>query len=155
MNTSLVVENKHYRRAWLIGTVGLILGVFTAQAVSLAYDAGAGESDRESVVDGTDLASLPAQTVTKVSVQPEGELVTVVVTGDGKLFHDVKRLDDNRLVLDLAAVSSAFKPSVIPGAHPLLKRVRIGEHADKVRVVFDLLDGSTPACRFGFSLGQA
>ena len=143
MNTSLVVENKHYRRAWLIGTVGLILGVFTAQAVSLAYDAGAGESDRESVVDGTDLASLPAQTVTKVSVQPEGELVTVVVTGDGKLFHDVKRLDDNRLVLDLAAVSSAFKPSVIPGAHPLLKRVRIGEHADKVRVVFDLLDSPT------------
>lgn len=140
MNTSSAGMNKYYHRAWLIGTFGLIFGVCPSQAGNLAYDPSTEASDREAIVGGNNLASMPAQAVTNVSVQPEGDLVTVVVTGDGKLFHDIKRLDDNRVVLDFAAVSSALNVSVIPGEHPLLKRVRIGEHADKVRVVFDLSD---------------
>jgi Localisation of periplasmic protein complexes. len=49
-------------------------------------------------------------------------------------------LNDTRLVVDLPAVSSALGQSVIYGRHGLLKKIRVGHHADKVRLVFDLTD---------------
>ncbi|MEC4890128.1 MAG: type IV pilus secretin PilQ [Nitrospira sp.] len=140
MNTSLAVPGKYFGRAWLIGTASLILGASIAQAGDWAVDSRAEARTQENLVERDDVATLPAQAVTNVSIRPDGDQVTVVVTGDGKLFHDVKRLDDNRLVVDLVAVSSALKSSVILGQHPLLKRVRVGDHAEKVRLVFDLLE---------------
>ena len=140
MKTPFVVTNKSVLRPWLMGALGLILGAPTAYAGEMAHDVGGEVRDQEDSAGRKDLADMPAQMVTKVEVRPDGNQVTVVVKGDGKLFHDAKRLDDNRLVLDLAAVSYALKTPVILGQHPLLKRVRVGGHADKVRLVFDLLD---------------
>ena len=140
MKTPFVVTNKYVLQAWFMGALGLILGAPTAYAGEPAHDAGGEVRDQEELVARNDPADMPARMVTKVEVRPEGNQVTVVVKGDGKLFHDAKRLDDNRLVVDLAAVSHALKTPVILGRHPLLKRVRMGDHADKVRLVFDLLD---------------
>ncbi len=84
--------------------------------------------------------AMAAQLVTHIAVRPNGDQVTAVVVGDGRLFPEVQMVDETRLVLDLPAVASAIKHPVIRGKHPLLKKIRIGDHADKVRVVFDLVE---------------
>lgn len=82
---------------------------------------------------------VPAHMVTKIEVRPEGDGVAVLVKGDGKLFHSARLIDENRLVVDLISVSSALKSPLVLGRHHLLKKVRVGYHADKVRLVLDLL----------------
>lgn len=142
MNTSLAAASKYFRLAGRIGVWGLMVCAPVAYAGEMAPGTGAEARAHGNPAGGADWAGVPAHTVTNVEVYPEGSGVTVVVTGDGTLFHNVKRVDENRLVVDLAAVSSAlaFKTPVVLGQHPLLKRVRIGDHADKVRLVFDLLE---------------
>lgn len=133
----------------LIGALGLCLIALSAQAetTGIVNDIGElGKADLRQVE--RDIAELPAQSVTKIDVRPEGNDVTVVVTGDGRLFPDAKLLDESRLVVDIPAVSSALRHSVVRGNHQLLKKIRIGYHADKVRLVFDVLE------RPAFSLRQ-
>ena len=47
-------------------------------------------------------------------------------------------LDESRLIVDIPAVSSTLKRSVVRADHYLLKKIRVGHHADKVRLVFDV-----------------
>ncbi len=81
-----------------------------------------------------------AQMVTKIDVRSEGTDIIAVVVGDGVLLPQADMLDESRLVIDFPAVASVVPPSVIRGNHPLLKKIRVGYHADKVRLVFDVLD---------------
>ena len=83
-------------------------------------------------------ARLLAQAVTAIEVRPETDLVTVVVAGDGQLFPEANFLDESRLIVDIPAVSSTLKRSVVRADHYLLKKIRVGSHADKVRLVFDV-----------------
>ena len=48
------------------------------------------------------------------------------------------RLDERRLMIDIPGVASAIHKPVISVNHPMLKQVRLGYHADRVRVVLDL-----------------
>jgi type IV pilus assembly protein PilQ len=79
-----------------------------------------------------------AQTLTSIEVRPESDLVTVVIAGDGQLFPETNFLDDSRLIIDIPAVSSTLRRSVVQSDHYLLKKIRVGHHADKVRLVFDV-----------------
>ncbi len=79
-----------------------------------------------------------AQTLTSIEVHPESDLVTVVIAGDGQLFPETNFLDESRLVIDIPAVSSTLRRSVVQADHYLLKKIRVGHHADKVRLVFDV-----------------
>lgn len=81
---------------------------------------------------------LLAQAVTAIEIRPEMNLVTVVVAGDGQLFPEVNFLDESRLIVDIPAVSSTLRRSMIRADHYLLKKIRVGHHADKVRLVFDV-----------------
>ena len=81
---------------------------------------------------------LLAQAVTAIEVRPETDLVTVVVAGDGQLFPEANFLDESRLIVDIPAVSSTLRRSVVRADHYLLKKIRVGHHADKVRLVFDV-----------------
>jgi type IV pilus assembly protein PilQ len=81
-----------------------------------------------------------AETVTKIDVRSEGTDIIAVLVGDGLLIPQAEMLDESRLIVDLPAVVSVVPPSVIRGNHPLLKKIRVGYHADKVRLVFDVLD---------------
>ncbi len=81
---------------------------------------------------------LLAQAVTAIEVRPKADLVTVVVAGDGQLFPEANFLDESRLIVDIPAVSSTLRRSVVPADHYLLKKIRVGHHADKVRLVFDV-----------------
>ncbi|TAJ26071.1 MAG: type IV pilus secretin family protein, partial [Nitrospirae bacterium] len=80
----------------------------------------------------------PARTMTRVEVQRgEGE-ATVVIHGDGDFTYDVRRLHQDRIIVDLARVDTPIRLQVMPVDHPLLKQIRIGHHSQKVRVVLDL-----------------
>ena len=81
---------------------------------------------------------MPARTVVRVEFQPDHPEAVVVFSGDGELTGLVKRLIRDRLILDLPRVTSALPFQVFPVHHPVLKQIRIGDHAEKLRVVFDL-----------------
>jgi type IV pilus assembly protein PilQ len=80
----------------------------------------------------------PAQTLTHIDVHPGTDDIRVVIFGDGMLAHEVTRLDEHRLMIDIAGVSSSIRKPVISVNHQVLKQVRLGYHADRVRVVLDL-----------------
>jgi type IV pilus assembly protein PilQ len=54
------------------------------------------------------------------------------------MAHEVTRLDERRLMIDIPGVVSAIRKPVISVNHQVLKQVRLGYHADRVRVVLDL-----------------
>jgi type IV pilus assembly protein PilQ len=94
----------------------------------------AGDSSMPSSIEGGVAAIL-----TSIDVQRGANDIRVVITGDGKLPpHEVARLDERRLLIDIPGVASAISKPAIPVNHQLLKRVRTGYHADRVRVVLDL-----------------
>jgi type IV pilus assembly protein PilQ len=124
-----------------IGALGISLIALGAHAEMIPLDNEAGESSKSGLAEvETDVVALPAQSVTNIEVHPEGDRVTVAIVGDGTLFPDAKLLDESRLVIDLPAVASAFRQPSVQGQHQLLKTIRVGHHADRVRLVFDLLE---------------
>lgn len=121
----------------LAGIAGLLGVAMTAQAdVTKPWDEHRGLRTAEPAQ--TDV-EMPAQIVTQIEVRPAGEEVTVVVVADGRLYPRADMVDDSRLVVDLPAVGSGLDSSVVRAHHPLLKKIRIGHHADKVRLVLDTL----------------
>jgi len=80
-----------------------------------------------------------AQTLTRIDVQRGADDIRVVISGDGRLPHEVTRIDERRLIIDIPHVLSAIRQPVLSVNHQLLKQVRLGYHADKVRVVLDLV----------------
>ena len=130
----------------LVGASGLVLVAFGVQAGAMPLGENSKQSVEQSRADGTvthgeqAAYGLPAQSITHIEVRPEEGQVTVVIAGDGKLFPSAWLLNDTRLVVDLPAVSSALGQSVINGHHGLLKKIRVGHHVDKARLVFDLTD---------------
>ncbi|MGH7167904.1 MAG: AMIN domain-containing protein, partial [Nitrospiraceae bacterium] len=83
-------------------------------------------------------SSAAAKTMTKVEVQRGDGEATVVILGDGEFSYAVRRVNRDRLIVDLANVTSPLRLQVLPVDHPLLKQIRIGHHSQKVRLVFDL-----------------
>jgi type IV pilus assembly protein PilQ len=83
-----------------------------------------------------------AQTLTRIHIQRGADDIRVVISGDGKLAHEVTRLDERRLMIDIPGVASAIHKPVISVNHHMLKQVRLGYHADRVRVVLDLADSA-------------
>ena len=114
--------------------------------------ADAGTAGKEATVDQGGLAGSeaagsavnnPAKTMTRVEVQRgEGE-ATVVIHGDGDFDYDVRALNRDRVVVDLAHVASALRLQVLPVDHPILKQIRVGHHSQKVRLVLDLAKRSS------------
>lgn len=131
MKTQTAVVGRSFRRAWWLSTLAV---VFSAQAIHAEPSL-----TQSAVATAHESVDVPAQVVTKIEVRPDGEEVAVLVKGDGRLFHSARLLDENRLVVDLISVSSALKSPLVLGHHQLLKKVRVGYHADKVRLVLDLM----------------
>ena len=88
---------------------------------------------------------MPAQNLVGVQVEPHEKGVKVRVTGDGTLSPEVFKLKGNRLVADFPGASNQVKPNVMNIDHPLLKRIRLGQHSSpkKVRLVMDLTSDVT------------
>ncbi len=81
----------------------------------------------------------PATVMSKIEVRKQDKDALVVISGNGALGYEVVPLGDDRLVVDLPHVTSQLQFHVLPVNHPVLKQIRIGQHSDKVRLVFDLL----------------
>ncbi len=137
MNILGTVINNSFHRAWWLSIVGVLLSVQGIHAEALSSLEGRAH---DLAINALDPVAVPAQMITKIEVLPEGDEVAVLVKGDGKLFSSAQLLDDNRLVVDLLSVSSALKSPFVSERHQLLKRVRVGYHADKVRLVLELRD---------------
>jgi len=85
-------------------------------------------------------AQMPAQNLMNVNVEPQEKGVKVIVTGDGFLSPEIFTLKGHRLVADFPGTTNQVKPNVMKIDHPLLKRIRLGQHTapKKVRLVMDL-----------------
>ena len=84
-----------------------------------------------------------AQTLIRVDIQRGMDDIRVVISGDGRLAHEVTRLDERRLMIDIPGVASAIHEPVIAVNHQMLKQVRLGYHVDRVRVVLDVAGSAT------------
>jgi type IV pilus assembly protein PilQ len=120
-----------------------VLSAVGALSVSMAMPS-MGASTDVPAVDAAGISSSIegglAQTLTRIDVQRGTDDIRVVISGDGRLAHEVTRLDERRLMIDIPGVASAIRKPVISVNHHILKQVRLGYHADRVRVVLDLAD---------------
>jgi type IV pilus assembly protein PilQ len=117
----------------VLSAVGALSVPIATPSIEASTDVPAVDSVSPSIVEG-DLA----QTLTRLDVQRGTNDIRVIISGDGKLAHEVVRLDERRLMIDIPGVASAVHKPVISVNHQMLKQVRLGHHADKVRVVLDL-----------------
>ncbi|MCP9439068.1 MAG: type IV pilus secretin PilQ [Nitrospira sp.] len=125
----------------LVGGVGLSVMIFAADP-EMVFSLG--ELDWQGkghMTQHRDLVVKPvAYAITDVQVHSEGDRVTVAVAGDGPLYPEARLLDESRLIVDIPWAIPVIGKWVVPVGHPLLKRVRVGQHTDKVRLVLDVLD---------------
>lgn len=121
-----------------------VLSAVGALSIPMAIPS-TGESTDIPHVDSDVLSSVeggPAKTMTRIDVQRGMGDIRVVISGDGRMTHEATRLDEGRLMIDIPGVASIMRKPVISVNHHMLKQVRLGYHADRVRVVLDLA-GST------------
>jgi type IV pilus assembly protein PilQ len=117
-----------------------VLSAVGALSIPMAIPA-IGESTDIPHVDSDVLSSVEgglAKTMTRIDVQRDRGDIRVVISGDGRMAHEATRLDDGRLMIDIPGVGSIMRKPVISVNHHMLKQVRLGYHADRVRVVLDL-----------------
>lgn len=121
----------------------LVIDFQKAQAGAEIAGQAQGQSDNgtggvQQAASGIEQAAGHAKIMSKVEVQRGDGEATVLILGDGEFTYDVRALKQDRLVVDLSHVASPLKFQILPVDHPLLKRIRIGHHSDRVRLVFDL-----------------
>src|SRR6476660_2944300 len=117
-----------------------VLSAVGALSVSMAMPSIAASTDVPTADAGMpgNIKEGLAQTLTRIDVQRGTDDLRVVLSGDGKLAHEVTRLDERRLMIDMPGVASAIRKPFISVNHRMLKQVRLGYHPDKTRVVLDL-----------------
>ena len=88
-----------------------------------------------------EMASAPAKEITAIQPIRSDDEVKVYIIGDGTLsnYNVFTLTDPARVVLDLMGVKLAASRGAVPPSDKLLKNIRVGEHPNKVRVVFDLI----------------
>ena len=121
-----------------------ILSALAAVSLPLAVPSTAATLERDADVAMTqaglasaDVPAMPSM-VTAIEVRKEAERLSVAINGEGVLSHEAVRVDERRLVIDIPHASSALRRPTVHVGHRLLKQIRVGDHADKVRLVFDL-----------------
>ena len=85
----------------------------------------------------------PAKTLTRLDIQKNETAATIILVADGEFSYEAKRSSGDRLVVDVANVTSSLRSRVLAINHPSVRQVRIGQHAKKVRLVFDLASQAT------------
>ena len=118
----------------MLSAVGALTVSLAIPSLGASIEVPVGDSSMPSSIERGGAAIL-----TGIDVQRGTNEIRVVISGDGKLpHHDVTRLDERRLLIDIPGVASAISTPAISVNHQFLKRVRMGYHGDRVRVVLDL-----------------
>jgi hypothetical protein len=83
----------------------------------------------------------PARNITAIKSLKTDEELRVYILADGSLaqYNALHLTSPPRLVLDFMKVKSADVKSAQSLKGPLAKKIRVGVHSDKLRVVFDLV----------------
>ncbi len=92
----------------------------------------------------TDLG--PAGSIIDITTRTEGELVQVILMADGAVggFDAFTLPSPPRIVVDLAGLSSSYPATRLDVEQGDVKKVRVGKHANKVRIVVDLQSSLVP-----------
>jgi len=136
--------NNLVRVCGTVGFVGLLMLMPPVGArATLPSDEAAAVGDRATTIEPRPVEALPAQMLTGLDLRREQNAVTVVISGDGKISHEARLLDERRLVVDIPQVASALPKPMMAVHHSVLTRIRLGYHPDKVRVVMDLASPAT------------
>ena len=86
------------------------------------------------------ISTVTATTIKTIEVRPDAQGAQIVVSANGRLSHDVRLIESNRLVIDLPHVSSEAVAPEVGRKDQLIQRVRLGRHTEKVRLVVDLTE---------------
>ncbi len=91
----------------------------------------------------------PARSLTGVSVRRLGSITEVAIRADGVIgdYNAFTLESPPRLVIDLWNLKNLFPKSTVPAETPHLKRLRIGTHAKKTRLVLDSSASKVPPYR--------
>jgi hypothetical protein len=88
----------------------------------------------------------PASKMSEIDFLIESERISFYIFTDARLsnFNAIYLTGPPRLAVDLMGLQSSdvIEPLSLDG--PWVKKVRVGLHSDKVRVVFDLIPGNEP-----------
>jgi hypothetical protein len=90
-----------------------------------------------------------AEKISQILVDKGERVVHVTLIGDGKIgnYTSFTLEQPPRLVIDIWNVQKEYPKSIIQVDHPLLKRVRLGKHPEKTRLVFDSARPQVPQFR--------
>lgn len=145
MKPMLRGTNNLVRVCGAVGVITLLMLTPSVGAqVTLPSEDSGTVADRAATIEQVPIVEeSPAQALTSIDLRREPNAITVVISGDGKLSHEAKLIDERRLVVDIPQVASTVQNPLIRVHHPLLTRVRLGYHPDKVRVVMDLASPAT------------
>ena len=82
-----------------------------------------------------------AKEIVNVSIESKKDFIAFHIIGDGKIEnYNAFKLDaPARLVLDIWGVDTRYPQKSVKPKNPFIKLVRIGQHPDKLRLVFDSL----------------
>ena len=82
-----------------------------------------------------------AKEIVNFSIESKKDFIAFHIIGDGKIEnYNAFKLDaPARLVLDIWGVDTRYPQKSIKPKNPFIKLVRIGQHPDKLRLVFDSL----------------
>jgi type IV pilus assembly protein PilQ len=101
------------------------------------------ESQTEKRVSPTSAGKQQAPATKITAIQPiaSDEQLKVYIIGNGNLdnYNLFTLKKPARLVVDLMGVKSVAGKGKVPPSDRLVKDIRVGTHADKIRVVFDLI----------------
>lgn len=88
-------------------------------------------------------ASAPAEKVLSFEPVTTDKELKVYVRGNGRLaqYRAFLLTDPPRIVVDLLGITSSEVEGPIPLTSPLVAKVRVGLHEDRVRLAFDLIPG--------------
>jgi type IV pilus assembly protein PilQ len=124
-----------------IGLTRRVDYTITQEATRLYVDIEKGEEMRPfAVAEPEGPTSLdPAKALTDVSVAKQGDITEVTITTDGLVgdYNAFTLESPARLVIDLWRLKSRVPKTTVPAGTAHLKRVRIGRHPKKTRLVLD------------------
>jgi type IV pilus assembly protein PilQ len=120
---------KKLKKGIVFGPVGTILTLFFL--FSLCFAASQPEKERSK-----------AKTIKDIRVFPMKDEVQIDIQGDGSLrdYKIMQLLNPSRLVLDFPKMTNASQKWMLRVNDPGLKGIRLGQHPDKVRIVFDFME---------------
>ena len=110
MKPTMCRPNNLVRMCGAVGVVGLLtLTPPSGAQATLPSDETATVMDRATTIKPTPIEELPAQALTGIDLRREQAAITVVISGDGKISHEARLLDERRLVVDIPQVVSALQ----------------------------------------------